>query len=76
MGDRVIIIGFAGAWAFYAVASWGWVLVKGYNITLRQWCSPAHIYQWPAGNPDFVPHGHLFPTGTSATSTAAKVQTA
>jgi hypothetical protein len=74
----MIAIGFAGVWAFYSVATWGWVLVKGYNITLREWLSPVHVYQWPAGDPNFVPQGHLFPvSGTQSTAkTAAQAQTA
>jgi hypothetical protein len=74
----VIAIGFLGTWAAYAISSWGWVLVKGYNITLRQWTSPATIYQWPAGGPEMVPQGSLFPTasGASQPGTAAKVTTA
>lgn len=67
----MIAIGFFGAWAFYAISSWGWVLVKGYNITLWQWIDPARTYQWPGGGPDFVPHGHLFPTASAAQAKTA-----
>jgi hypothetical protein len=46
----------------YGIASWGWILIKGYNIPLRSWFSPLHPYQWPAsGQPPTVPQGRLFP---------------
>ena len=55
------------AWAGYGIGSWGWVLVKGYNITLRAWFSPLHPYQWPAkGSVPMIPKGHLYPTTAAA----------
>ena len=41
-------VGMLLAWGGYGLSSWGWCLVKGYNITLRAWFSPLHPYQWPA----------------------------
>lgn len=48
-------------WA-YTFGSWGYILVKGYNITFLQWVDPIHPYgdrPWP---PKCVPPGFLFPT--------------
>lgn len=74
----MIIVAVGAAWGTYGLATWGWILVKGYNITFAQWFNPMKPYYWPDPNPPTVPQGHLFPTGqgTSATSTAAKVQVA
>lgn len=48
----------------YSIGSWGYVLLKGYNITLREWFSPLSPYQWPpAGTPiPVIPKGRLWPT--------------
>lgn len=34
-------------WAGYALSSWGWILLKGWDICLREWVSPVNPYQWP-----------------------------
>lgn len=68
-------LGMVITWAAYTVGSWGYVLVRGWNITLREWASPLHPYQFPGGgqNPPFVPLGRTWPTGLGkpvATDTA------
>lgn len=62
-------IGMGLAFIGYSIGSWGWILTKGWNITLRQWMSPLNPYQWPAGGaaPPVVPQGQIFP-GPAATS--------
>lgn len=66
----------------YAVGSYGYVLIKGYNITAREWFSPLNPYTWPATGTSIprVPKGHIFPTSSAASgatqSTAAPVATA
>lgn len=61
-----ILIMFAG----YAVGSYGWVLVKGYNITPREWFSPLDPYVWPAPGTTIptVPKGNIFPTSSGTAS--------
>lgn len=56
-------------WVGYGVASYGWVLLKGYNITPAQWWSPVHVYSW-ADNPGTVPAGHVFPAASAGGTTA------
>ena len=36
-------------WGAYSVGSWGYVLVKGYNITYKEWVNPLNPYSggWP-----------------------------
>ena len=33
----------------YGLGSWGYILVKGYNITLGEWFSPAAPVHRPTG---------------------------
>jgi phage tail protein X len=51
-------------WAGYGIASYGWVLVKGYDITMSSWFSPAGTFRWSA-NPGMVPQGQVFPSGAA-----------
>lgn len=56
----------------YAVGSYGYVLIKGYNITAREWFSPLNPYTWPPVGADIprVPKGNIFPTASAATTAA------
>lgn len=72
----MVAVGFFGLWAFYGLGTWGWCLVKGYNITFSQWFNPTKPYMWN-GTPGMVPAGVVFPTSTNPeSSTAAKSQVA
>lgn len=63
MMTTTIVMWFAG----YTIASYGYVLLKGWNITLRQWVSPLNPYQWPSsGTVPSVPKGQVFPGGSAA----------
>jgi hypothetical protein len=55
-----ILTVFAG----YAVATYGWVLIEGYNITLREWMSPINPWLWTSTAK--VPSGHLFPVASAS----------
>jgi hypothetical protein len=66
-----IILVFAG----YGFGSWGYVLVKGYNITLREWWTPLHPFTGPLDQNGTVPVGQIFPgkgQGGAATSGTPK----
>jgi hypothetical protein len=54
-------------WAGYAVTSYGWILLRGWDIPFREWVSPLHPYTWPSGkqNPPTVPAGQVFPSASS-----------
>lgn len=62
-----ILIVFAG----YTIASYGVVLLKGYNITLKQWIDPLDPYVWPKGAIPTVPPGQTFP-GSGGSSSGGK----
>jgi hypothetical protein len=58
----VIFIGFGMVWFGYTTMFWGYSLVKGYNLSLKQIVSPANYYTgtWPpklAGNTVIIPDG-------------------
>lgn len=57
-------------WAGYAVSSWGYVLVKGWDISLREWVSPLHPYRF-SGTPAKLPDTVILPGQSSATSGGA-----
>lgn len=46
----------------YTLTSYGWVLLKGWDITFAQWVSPIHPWQFTDGqDPGTVPSGQVFP---------------
>lgn len=75
MGVRLVAVTLFGVWAFYGIATWGWVLVRGYNIRLADWFNPLKPFIWD-GDPPMVPAGHVFPVADAGAGTAAAVQAA
>jgi hypothetical protein len=55
-----MVVTFAG----YGLASYGFLMVKGYNITFKQWFSPLHPFQGALNSNGYVPQGQLFPGST------------
>lgn len=64
----MLVIGMAVLYAGYTVGSYGWVLLKGWDIPFRAWISPLHPYTWPAGGaePPPIPPTQLFPGSASS----------
>ena len=58
-------LGFGFVWLGYAYGLYGWCLLRGYDVTLRQLMNPVHIYQWPAGGPPLIPNTQVFPGGSA-----------
>lgn len=54
-------LGFAIVWAGYAVSSWGYCLLKGYDITFLTWINPVSPYQWPKGTIPTIPPTRIWP---------------
>lgn len=50
----------AVVWFGYGVGSYGWVMLKGYDVTAGSWFSPLHPFAW-SSNPGYVPKGQVFP---------------
>lgn len=55
-------LGFVLAWGGYAVMSWGYCLVRGYDVSFTEWVNPVHWYAggWP---PPTAPPTVLVPDG-------------
>jgi len=77
----MLFMGMGITWAGYAVLSWGYVMVKGWNITFKEWVSPLNPYQWPpsGAEPPKIPQGRVWPKAGPAqssgdTATSAKDQ--
>lgn len=52
---------FAGVlWAGYGIGSYGWVMLKGYNVSAAAWFTPVGTFEW-SSNPGMVPKGQVFP---------------
>jgi hypothetical protein len=66
----VIAVGVLGGWFGYAVLTYGYVLIKGWDIPWSQWVTPFNPYTWPKppATPPLIPDDKLLPS--SATSTA------
>jgi len=62
-------------WAAYGLGSWGYILIRGWNIPFTAWFSPLNPYQFPPGGPVPIPDTQLFPGGASAAAPAAEQQT-
>ena len=55
--------GFLFAFAGYTVISYGYVLIRGWNIPWKSWVNPLAPYQWPSsGTPKPVPSTQVFPS--------------
>lgn len=68
----MILLPIALVFVGYSIASWGYVLVKGENITLREWMTPLHPWTGPLDKNGKVPQGSIFPTsGKGSTGSAA-----
>lgn len=61
----MLTFGMVVVFGAYTVSSYGWVLLKGWDIPFRSWISPLNPYQWPADGtePPAIPPASLFPTG-------------
>ena len=57
----MLAVGIVVTWLGYAVGSYGYVLVRGWDIPVRAWFSPLNPYQWPPGGPGTIPDSQLFP---------------
>lgn len=59
-------LGIGLAFAGYGLATWGYILIKGENVTLREWFSPLHPYTGALDANGKVPPGSVFPTTKAA----------
>lgn len=69
----MVALAFGVLWLGYQQIIFGYTMMKGYDVTWMQLANPVDPYQWPAkGQPvPPVPKGQVFPSSSSATSSAA-----
>ena len=59
----MLAAGLVLGWVAYGVGSYGWVLLRGWDIPARAWFSPLNPYQWPkGGTPPVIPDTAVFPS--------------
>lgn len=56
-----LVLGAALLYGGYIVASFGWIMLRGWDIPFRSWVSPLNPYQW-AGTPSPIPATQIFPS--------------
>lgn len=62
----MLVIGFAVIWAGYGLGSWGWCLLKGYDVPFRAWFTPTRgVFDWSAGAGQ-IPDTQVWPTADAA----------
>jgi len=68
----MVALGFGVAWVGYAASLYGYVLVKGYDVTFKQLVAPKNYYagKWP---PAPIPDGQLWPSGKTGAKTTGKL---
>jgi hypothetical protein len=54
--------GIAALFIGYTIASYGVVLMRGYDIPWKRWIDPLDPWQWPAGTPKATPATQVFPS--------------
>jgi hypothetical protein len=62
----VIGIGMILLWAGYGIGTYGYVLIRGWNISPGEWFSPLSPYAWPAGSPPCYTGSGILPSGDAA----------
>jgi hypothetical protein len=67
----VIALSVGIIWAGYTVGLYGYVLLKGYNVTLAELVNPVHIYSSSLASAGQIPASQILPSGTSSGSTPA-----
>jgi hypothetical protein len=49
------------AWLGYGLGSWGYFLVRGYDVKLGDWLNPVHVYTANPLKAGPIPAGQVFP---------------
>ena len=64
-------LGMGIVWFGYSLASWGYILIKGYNIKFTDWINPLHPYSGGWNPPPKIDNSNvLLPGGSSSTGSS------
>lgn len=61
----MLAVAFGVMWAGYTVTTWGYCVLKGWNITLAEWADPLHPWEWDAttaAEPPKIPATQVWPS--------------
>jgi hypothetical protein len=58
--SKTTTVAIAVIFAGYTVASYGVVLLRGYDVPWRQWVNPLNPWQWK-GKPPAIPPTQIWP---------------
>lgn len=64
-------IGMGVFWFGYSLATWGYILVRGYPVKFTDWINPRHPYSGPWPPTGAIPGDEVFP-GITTAGTAAE----
>jgi hypothetical protein len=56
-----VTAGLIALFAGYTVASYGVILLRGYDIPWREWINPLNPYRWPKGPVPKIPGSRVLP---------------
>lgn len=64
----MIAVGVLGGWFGYAVLTYGYILIKGWDIPWSSWAGPVNPYTWPKppATPPLIPDDKLLPSSSTA----------
>lgn len=65
-------IGMITTWFGYAMTSWGYFLIRGYNVRFSDWINPVHPYKGNPAQAGTIPPDTVIPQGTSQAPPAKK----
>jgi hypothetical protein len=68
-------IGMGLAWFGYALAGWGYCLIKGYDVRFADWINPVRPYSGPWPPATMIPPDSVLPGGASGGTAAAGKRT-
>jgi hypothetical protein len=57
----MVAIGMLLAWGGYATASWGYLLVRGYDVKFTDWINPVTQFRGNPSKAGPIPPGQIFP---------------
>lgn len=61
----MLAVAFGVMWAGYGISSWGYGVLKGWDITLGEWFNPLHPWEWDAtsaAKPPLIPATQVWPS--------------
>lgn len=65
-------IGMLLAWFGYATSSWGYFLIRGYDVKFTDWVNPLHPYPGNPADAGTIPPDQVIPSGAAPAAKTKK----